>query len=333
MKAPTPEISSVVGVAIGRYHPGLLTSASRLVRELDKEWLVRQWVLLVFAAIVFIAPALPGAVWAEGVVISSGKAGGYYDTVASRMRSVLNSQHGMFVDLLRSEGSIENLRRLDDMKSEVNLAFAQADALAHYTRDHPDFEKKYVVLAELGSECAFLIAPKKRGIKSASDLQAAGDRTVSVGDPMSGGAITYEHLSRLDPRFRMSPAENVGTIEALLDLKAKRPRLKVAAALVVQRPLAVSVPVEIVLENPSVYRFVPITESDLQIDAKAFERSGYSFEKITVGFGRDYRQSFETICTDGLILAAHDKLGEAMLTSVTKAFMDSRGYILPRSKK
>ena len=278
---------------------------------------------------------LPTKVWAQakGVVISAGNVGGYYDAVATRMRVVFNSQYNIAVEVQHSQGSIENLYRLDDDTLQFNLAFTQADALAHYLYQHPDFESQYVVLDELGRECAFLIAPTAGKVKKASDLHAPGERTVSVGEPMSGSAITWEHLNRIDPRFHASPAINVRIIEALLDLRSKRPRRNLAAALVVQRALAASAPVEIVLDNPEVYRFVPITKSDFNANAKEMSRAGYSFDNITVGFGRDYEQKFETICTDGLILAATEKLGEVMLMNVTKALFESRSYILPGSKK
>jgi len=269
---------------------------------------------------------------AQGVVVSSGKAGGYYDAVAQRMRVVIYSQLGLHVDLVNSEGSLENLARLDREADPVSMAFTQKDALHHYLSEHPDFSQDYVVLGELGTECVFLIAPKKGGIRSASDLHGKGDRTVAVGDARSGAAVTYEYLSQLDPRFRSSPAENRGIIESLLDLKAEERRSKVGAALVVQRPLAVSVPVEIVLDNPDLYRFVPIRRSDVQMSGGAGKEAGYSFEKIEVGFGRDYKQSFETVCTEGIALAAKSKLGEENLGAITKVLLESRGYIAPRRK-
>lgn len=282
---------------------------------------VASCILLVLAAAAETRP--------EGIFVSSGKPGGYYDSVASRMRYVLRPEFDQLIDLRSSEGSLENLGRLDDDSSPINIAFTQADALAHYLQAHPAFEKKYVVLAELGRECAFLIAPRKGGITKASDLHVARGQTVAVGDTLSGAAVTYEHLSHLDPRFRNTPAKNTSTIEAMLDLKASTRRLNIAAAMVVQRPLVISAPVEIAMDNRDLYRFVPIREEDVQGDLDA--KSKYTFETIDLGFGRDYKVSLETICTQGLILGAKGKFSERMLAKLAQSILDSRRYIMPGS--
>ena len=264
---------------------------------------------------------------AQEIVVSSGKPGGYYDSVASRMRYVLGTEFKQLIDLRSSEGSLENLGRLDDDSSPFNIAFTQADALAHYLKSHPAFEKKYVVLADLGRECAFLIAPRKGGITKASDLHVARGQSVAVGDTLSGVEVTYEYLSELDPRFRNTPAKNISIIEAMLDLKTSTRRLNVVAALVVQRPLVISAPVEIAMDNRDLYRFVPIREEDVQGDPVA--KSKYTFETISLGFGRDYKVSLETICTQGLILGAKDKFSEPMLAKIAQSILDSRRYIMP----
>lgn len=282
------------------------------------------------ASCVLLALAQAAETRAEGIFVSSGRPGGYYDSVASRMRYVLRPEFDQLIDLRSSKGSLENLGRLDDDSSPVNIAFSQADALSHYLQSHPAFEKKYVVLAELGRECAFLIAPRKGGITKASDLHVARGKTVAVGDDLSGAEVTYEYLSVLDPRFRNTPARNISVIEAMLDLKASPRRLNVAAAMVVQRPLVISAPVEIAMDHRDLYRFVPIRREDVQGDLAA--KSKYTFETIDLGFGRDYKVSLETICTQGLILGAKNKFSEPMLAKIAQTILDSRRYITPGTK-
>jgi TRAP-type uncharacterized transport system substrate-binding protein len=279
------------------------------------------------ASCVLLAFAPAAETRAEEIVVSSGKPGGYYASVAGRMRYVLGSELDQLIDLRSSEGSLENLGRLDDDSSPVNIALTQADALAHYLRSHPAFEKKYVVLVDLGRECAFLVAPRKDGITKASDLHVARGQSVAVGDTLSGAAVTYEHLSHLDTRFRNTPAKNISIIEAMLDLKTSPRRLNVAAAMVVQRPLVISAPVEIAMDNRDLYRFVPIREEDVQGDPAA--KSKYAFETIDLGFGRDYKVSLETICTQGLILGAKGKFSKPMLAKIAQLILDSRRYIMP----
>jgi hypothetical protein len=153
---------------------------------------------------------------------------------------------------------------------------------------------------------------------------------VAVGDTLSGAAVTYEYLTHLDPRFRNTPAKNISIIEAMLDLKTSARRLNVVAAMVVQRPLVISAPVEIAMDNRDLYRFVPIRAEDVQGAAAAESR--YSFETIDVGFGRDYKVSLETICTQGLILGAKGKFSDPMLTKIAQSILESRRYIMPGSK-
>lgn len=284
------------------------------------------------AALIAIGLSIAHESHADSIVISSGKAGGYYDSVAHRLRFILMRELGTFVEIENSEGSLDNLARLDDDSGPVGIAFTQTDALAHYLHDHPTFADEYVVLTELGAECAFLIAPREGGIDSVADLHDGSGLTVAVGDALSGAAVTYEHMSRIDPRFRKAPAQNIEIIEALLDLKASDKRSKVGAALVVQRPLAISVPVEIVMGNRDLYRFVPIRRSDIRAESQLAGMSGYSFETVTLGFGRDYEMSFETLCTEGLVLAAKGKFDSATLGSATRTILGSRYYIVPRRK-
>ena len=123
--------------------------------------------------------ALPSSLWAEPVVVTTGKPGGYYESVANRLRFVLDTDLDRSVEIVNSEGSIENLVRLADPESPVNVGLTQADALAHFLKDAPAFEDQYVVLARIGRECAFLISRAKGGIDAAGDLKRKSRKHVA----------------------------------------------------------------------------------------------------------------------------------------------------------
>ena len=266
---------------------------------------------------------------AEGVVIGSGAKGGYYHAIARGLRVVLYSEHGIPTDVLATRGSMENLGQLADPESLVNIALAQADALQSYLASNPGFAGQYVQVSDAGKECAFIVSSTKGSIEALADLAGDASRTIAVGEAGSGAAVTWSNMTRLRPGLARTGAVNQGIIEALLDLRTADPNKGLAAAMMVQRPMAVATPLEIVLQNREDYRLVPIREADLQEPDRDGDTSGYRFEKVVVGFGRDYQMSVDTICTRGLVLAAKDKLTTEELDAVAKAVMSSRRYIMP----
>lgn len=270
-----------------------------------------------------------GASTAQDVVVTTGHEGGYYYTLGGRLEAALRNQYGTYVEVLTSQGSLENLARLDDPSSPANVGLTQADALRHYLDGHDVFAEKFLVLADVGQECAFIIAGKNGSITTAADLKAEGNRTLSVGDAHSGAAVTYEYMSRLDPRFRNTAVVNVGMMEALLQIKAGGEFSTLDAAMLVQRPRITSPPLGAVLDNLDTYRIVPIRSGDLENTALPGGRAVYTFETVKVGFGRDHSVRFDTICTPGLLIAVKPKLGEKTLNELAKVILSSASDIMP----
>jgi hypothetical protein len=276
--------------------------------------------------ILLVAPAGRSA---ENLVISSGSESGYYHSVARGLRAVLRSEYSTPLEIRTSRGSLENLTLLDDPASSVAIALTQADALRQYNEDHPGFISKYVELSDVGEECVFLFTGKRTGIKSVADLKAEGSRTVAVGQLGSGASVTWEYMNRLDPSFRSTQPVNVELVEALLELRQTTRPSAVAAAIMVQRPRTLSAPLEIVLDRRDDYEIVPIREGDLGPVSPEGRHPVYTFEKVSIGFGRDYRVSFDTICTRGLLIAARAKVTEEQLKLLNRAMATSRSYIAP----
>jgi hypothetical protein len=81
------------------------------------------YVLLVIAAFWFayrfVRPAPP-----DTIVITSGRAGSMFATAAERYRKILAGE-GITLKVLPSEGSLENLKRLGDPKTKVDVGFVQ----------------------------------------------------------------------------------------------------------------------------------------------------------------------------------------------------------------
>lgn len=96
------------------------------INRLDKEhrWWIIGGVLLVAAlmalAYKFMRPAAPSE-----VVMSTGGAGGAYESFAQRYGAAL-AEEGITLKLKPSNGAVENLARLLDEKSDVDIAFVQS---------------------------------------------------------------------------------------------------------------------------------------------------------------------------------------------------------------
>lgn len=241
------------------------------------------------------------------IVISTGKEGGGYHGIGNRLKSVLAEQ-GVSAEVLTSVGSVQNLNRLNDPENPVNVGLTQADALKHYLNDHPDFADQYLTLGEIGKECVFIITGKDTGIDDDDDLQKKGNQQISVQDPNSGVAVTWSYMTRLEPDFKSTAPAFVDTMEALLQIKAAGKDNPLKAAMLVQKPEARSPAMQVVLDNPEDFRFVSVTDWDLN-DELPDGSAVYTFEDVTVeekDWGFD--TTVDTICTRGLLLAARDKL-------------------------
>jgi hypothetical protein len=268
------------------------------------------------------------------VEISSGYQDGYYESVARLLRATLLMELELPLELSQSAGSVENLSRLDEPSSLTAIALTQADALADDSSVHPESEEKYVVLGELGDECAFLITTAKGAPTSLTDLHGGAMGGIAVGDVRSGATVTWRHLTQPDPRLAETAAEPISVIEAMLDLNASQRRKPVAATLLVQRPRAISAPIEMVMNNRECFRFVPIHAADIALpEEMSREQAGYRFKEVSLAIGSDQTIKVETLCTRGLVLTEKHKLGEARLRDITRALCNASSTVFPRSNQ
>jgi len=263
----------------------------------------------------------------DGVVIASGTKGGYYHAFARSLRVVLYNEYGIPTDVLTSTGSMKNLALLDDPDSLVNVVLAQADALQSHLALHPDFAADYVQVGDAGKECAFIVVGRSSGIDGLDGLAKGTGRSIAIGETGSGAAITWMNMARLQPKLGAVKAIEQGTIEALLELRAGETASGPTATMMVQRPMAVATPLEIVLRNGDDLALVPIEPGDLPSEVQGTDSPVYTFEKVIIGLGRDQQASVDTICTRALVLASRQKLSTAELEVVRKAVVKSRQYV------
>jgi len=283
-------------------------------------------IALLFTAIVL---QVSGTAWARDVdaVMSTGREGGSYYLIGQRLQRMMATEHGVWIDVLTSRGSLANLAKLDDPSSPVGLTLTQADALNRYLQSHPEFADEFIVLGDAGKECVFLIAGSAGSVTTAANLKEAAGGEISVDDSDSGASVTFEYMTQLEPRFGATTASPVDTMEALLQLKMATKHTQLKAVMVVQRPKAFSTPIRVALENPDDYRLIPITEADVGNARLPNGSVVYSFERVEVG-GLQRSAEIDTICTRGLLLVSTEKLSKDLRSQLSTLMLESASKII-----
>ncbi|HRF61510.1 MAG: TAXI family TRAP transporter solute-binding subunit [Candidatus Competibacter sp.] len=266
------------------------------------------------------------------IVITTGKSGGGYNTIGERLKNVLAEQDQP-AQVQTSAGSLENLSRLDDPQSPVNIGLSQADALKYYLKDHPSFADKLINLGEIGKECVFIVTGKDSDIHDDSDLQKASGKLIAVQSPNSGVAVTWEYMTVLEPAFKNTAPAFVDGAEALLQMKSSGKASKIQAAMVVQRPMAKSTEMQVVLENPQDFRLVPVKDWDLN-DELPDGSAVYTFENVTVAEKKwGFDTTVDTICTRGLLLANKTKLTAEQRARLSKIMLLAANRVMGEPTK
>ncbi|MDX1656647.1 MAG: TAXI family TRAP transporter solute-binding subunit [Candidatus Competibacteraceae bacterium] len=266
-----------------------------------------------------LALTLMGSAWGADFTISTGKEGGGYYGIGQRLAEVMAEQDTE-AQVITSVGSVENLNRLNDPDSPVNVTLTQADALKDYLNQNPDFESRLLMLGNMGQECVFIVAGQNSGIEDDGDLQREdNDFRISVQSPDSGVAVTWQYMTSLEEGFKNTQPAFVDTLEALLEIKSGGGRIK--AAMMVQRPDAKSPAMQVVLDNPDVYRFVEVNDWDLN-DKLPDGSAVYTFETVTVqekSWGFDTK--VDTICTHALLVTNREKLSADLRSRLARVVL------------
>jgi hypothetical protein len=276
-----------------------------------------------------------GSVQAEqmSAVISTGQASGSYFAIGHRLRTAMKLEHDLDIQVETSFGSLQNLARLADPSSDVSIALTQADALSRFLHDNAGFASQFLVLGDMGRECALLITDRKSSVVGFSDLKNAPGSEVSVNDLGSGAAVTFEYLKVMNPGLRNLKLRFVDTMEALLQMRVAGPASTLKATMLVQRPSTRTEVVKVLLQNAKDYRLIPIRASDVENGRLPDGSVVYSFEKVNVGesMGPDTLE-VETLCTRGLLLASKKKLGRDFRSKLAASMLGSSDKVSGKRK-
>lgn len=238
-------------------------------------------------------------------VIGTGREGGGYHTVGTRLKDVLVADAHP-AEVVATAGSLENLERLSNPGSPVNVVFSQADALNYFLKGHSGLSDRFLTVDSWGNECVFIVTRRDSGLETDRDLQTRANTRLAILSPESGAAVTYRYMSELEPAFKNTHVVYMDTIKALEDLSGPDTPGEVDAVMLVQHPKARPEVMKRVLADFERYRFVQIRDDDLQ-DRLPDGSPVYSHVDITPepisGIG------VQTICTERLMLASREKLG------------------------
>ena len=158
-------------------------------------------------------------------------------------------------------------------------------------------------------------------------------KAIALGEAGTGAAVTWSQMTALKPSLSTIRPESLGLIEALLAMGPAAPVQDAPISMmIVQRPMAVATPLEVVLRNTNDYSLVPIVKADLQDAGDPSGAPDYNYEKVVVGLARDHQTSVDTICTRGLIVASPQKLSPKTIQVVDDAILTSFRYLMPASR-
>jgi len=156
-------------------------------------------------------PALP----AEQVRIATGVPGGVYRVYGTALAELVSKHlQPLRPSALTTDGSVENLQRLDERRAE--LAFTLADTAGQAIAGKSPFSRpvRIASLARLYDDYVQIIARRGSGLKRVTDLAR---KRVSIGAPGSGTALTAKRILKLRqlklrgaraPRTLSLPLEN-----------------------------------------------------------------------------------------------------------------------------
>jgi TRAP-type uncharacterized transport system substrate-binding protein len=149
------------------------------------------WLYIVVAVLCLSAVALTvlwlGPLPPRSVLMSTGAAGSDYDTLARRYQTILR-RSGVELRLIASAGGVENLRRLNDPRSGVSVAFAQGGLTD---------ESRSAGLESLGTmffEPLWIFARLPPGVH----LEGLRGKTMSIGAEGSGTRALSQQLLGLN---------------------------------------------------------------------------------------------------------------------------------------
>lgn len=265
---------------------------------------------LTLAAVLGVAAsAASGADPGAEIVFGTATEGRAYWSLAQRFKRVA-AESGLTVEVVETQGSLENLRRLADPEDPVNLILTQADAMQHEVAQRPQVGALAEIVESIGLECIFAITAADGAIATEQDWHRADSPRVAVQAPESGVAVTHRYLGQLIPELADDAPVYVDLAEAMRALHAEGED-RVDVVFQVHRPKFETQQTRDAVAHPDRYRLLALTDERLQAELPNGE-DVYEFLDVPLVRGLSGGGvSVPTICTRGLLVSAPAKLGQA----------------------
>ena len=267
--------------------------------------------ILILLLLLLVSPigtlsAAPPAEPVGAMSISTGAEGGGYWGIGSRLATAVK-KYGGRIEVRSSAGSLENLQRLRAPVDPTVLALTQADALAYFLRSQPEFSEEFQQIESIGRECVFLITATDHGVDAFADLEQDGQR-LAIPGKSSGVAVTFMAMQSMHPPLRATEAVYMSSEQAMRELAKPAGQRQIDALMLVHRPKVRSKALKQAIYEPGTYRLVAIDNN--RLDGK-LPNGKPVYSSLKLPLRRDNwssRETLETICMEGLLLSAPQKL-------------------------
>ncbi len=147
-------------------------------------WLISAGYAVLILAAFFVAKRYANPAPPQRIVISTGEDEGDYDSYAEQYKTIIKKS-GVELVIHESAGSSENLSRLKDQNSDVDVAFIQ-DGLEPNSEEHP--------LVSLGSLYYEPLWVFYRGDTPVTRFSQLVGKKLAIGEPGSGTAMLSQRL-------------------------------------------------------------------------------------------------------------------------------------------
>jgi len=149
----------------------------------------------------------------------TGSPSGNYHRIGTDIRERLAAVN-VSVELRTTEGSQENLSRIRDGSCDAGIVQHDAYFLEIYDVSKGSESLRVRRPRYLFDEFVHVVCNRSSGVRQLRDMLQEPDRhRLLIGEPESGGTVTWDVFKRLDPGYKAVPTEEIGG-DAALDLVA-----------------------------------------------------------------------------------------------------------------
>jgi TRAP-type uncharacterized transport system substrate-binding protein len=265
--------------------------------------------LAIWVAFKFVRPAPP-----DTIVFTSGTDGSSFMANAEKYRTIL-ARHGVKLEILRSEGSLENLRRLVDPAFRADVGFVQGGVAAGTNIEH---------LVSLGTVANQPLVIFYRSAAEIDRLSQLSGKRVAIGREGSGQrflALSLLKANQIEPGGATALLDLAGeeAAQALIDGKIDAAFLMGdSAAPAVMRKLLNTGGVRLMnfaQADAYVRRFPYLNKLELPVGSIDFGKNIPEHTIVLIGPGTELiaRENLHPALSDLLIEAAREVHGRATL--------------------